>query len=127
MHSNAAPAIFQHIHIYQGCWKNAGLTFQCFIFSNLGKKFLESRKTMGQICPLFSTSIRTLSPGLENSHTLKSWSYIFPTTLKYVVMLENGKKNISMYGCFSILGTKFEFMLKFHEARISECKLYKSL
>ena len=58
-------------------------------------------------CPVLSTRIWTLSPGLENNQTLKSWSGIFPTILKYMIMLENCQNNISVYGCFPIQGTKF--------------------
>ena len=28
---NDVSVIFQHNHVYQGCWKNAGPTFQCII------------------------------------------------------------------------------------------------
>ena len=64
-------------------------------------------KTTGQICPVLSTRIGTLSPGLENKHTLKCWFGIFPTILTYIIMLENCQKNISVCGCSPIQGTKF--------------------
>ena len=67
----------------------------------------KSSKTTGQICPVLSTRIWTLSPGLENNHTLKCWSDIFPTILTYMIMLENFQNNISVYGCSPIQGTKF--------------------
>ena len=67
-------------------------------------KKVGNRENYGQTCPLLSTRIRTLSPGLENNHRLKCWSCIFPTTLTYVVMLENCQNNISIYGCFPIQG-----------------------
>ena len=62
-------------------------------------------RTMGQICPVLSTWIWTLSPGLENNHTL--WSGIFPTILTYMIMLENCQIDISVYGCSPIQGTTF--------------------
>ena len=48
-----------------------------------------------------------LSPGLENNHTFKCWSGIFPTILTTMIMLENWLNNISVYGCYPIQGTKF--------------------
>ena len=68
-------------------------------------------RTMGQICPVLSTIIWTLSPGLENNRTLKCWSGIFPTILTYIIMLENCQNNISVYGCSPIQGTTFYFCL----------------
>ena len=54
---------------------------------------------------------------------MKCWSGIFPTTLTYVVMLENYWNNISMYRCFPIQGARFKIVMKFNEARISEWNL----
>ena len=64
-------------------------------------------KTKGQICPLLSTRIRTLSPGLEDNCTLKCPICIFPTFLIYVGVLENCLNNISMFGCAPIQGTTY--------------------
>ena len=46
------------------------------------------KNTMWQICPLLSTRIRTLSPGLEKNNALKCCFCIFPTTLAYAFILE---------------------------------------
>ena len=75
---------------------------------------------MGQICALLSRRIRTFSLGLEKAIHL---NVHFPTTLTYLVKLENGWKNISMYGFSPIQGKRFKFVLKFYEARISECHI----
>ena len=48
-----------------------------------------------------------LSPGFENNHTFKGSSGIFLTILAYMIMLENFKNNISVYGCSSIQGNFF--------------------
>ena len=64
-------------------------------------------RTMGQICPVLSTRIWTLSPGLENNHTFKYWSGIFPTIWTCMIKFENCQYNISVYGCSPIQGTKF--------------------
>ena len=63
-------------------------------------------RTKGQICPVLSLRFWTFSPGLENTHTLKCLSGIFPTILIYMIMLENCQDNISLYGCSPIKGTK---------------------
>ena len=76
------------------------------LFSNPGDKVQKRWRIMGQICPILSTRFWTLSPGLENSHTLKCWSSIFPTILTYVIMLENCQNNISVHGCSPMQGTK---------------------
>ena len=77
-----------------------------WLFSNLGDKVQKRWRTTGQISPILSTRIWTLSPGLENTHTLKCWFGIFPTILTYIIMLENLQNNISWYGCFPIQRTK---------------------
>ena len=64
-------------------------------------------RTNGQICPVLSTRIWTLSPGLENNHTNKCWSGILPTILTYIILLENCQNNISVYGCSPIQGKIF--------------------
>ena len=69
----------------------------------------------------------TLYPGLENNDALKCQSAIFPTTLIYVVVLENDLSNIGMYGCAPIQGTRLKLLLKFDEARISDCNIQKMI
>ena len=66
-----------------------------------------SSKTTAQIWPVLSTRIWTLSPGLKNNHTLKCWFGIFPTTLTYMIMLENCQSNFLVYSCSLIQWTKF--------------------
>ena len=78
-----------------------------WLVSNPGDKVQKRWRTTGQICPMLSTRIWTLSPGLEIKHTFKCWSDIFPTILTYMIMLENCQNNISAYGCSPIQGTKF--------------------
>ena len=97
--------------------------FNVLFFSNLRDKVFKIWKIMGQICPLLSTRIRTLSPGLEENNALKCCFGIFPTTLIYIIMMENCQNNISMYGFSPIQGKRFKFVLKFYEARISECHI----
>ena len=79
-----------------------------------------------QVCPLLSTRIRTLSPGLENNNTLKYWSGIFPTTLIYAVMVENSWKNSTMYGCPPIQRKHYELCWNLMKAW-SQCAAYVSL
>ena len=81
--------------------------FNVWLFSNPGDKVQKRWKTMGKICPVLLTRIWTLSLGLENNHTRKCWSGIFPTILTYMIMLENCQNNISMYDCSPIQGTIF--------------------
>ena len=78
-----------------------------WLFSNPGDTVQKRWRTTGQICPVLSTRIWTLSPGSENNHTLKCWSSIFPTILTYMSMLENCQNYILVYGCSPIQGTKF--------------------
>ena len=42
-------------------------------------------KSRGEIRPILTTRIWSFSPGLENNHTLKCWSGIFPTILTYIL------------------------------------------
>ena len=95
--------------ICQDCWKNTRSTFVWFVWlsSNPGDKVQKRYRTTGQICPVLLTRIWTLSPGLENNHTNKCWSGIFPTILTYIIMLENCQNNILVYGCSPIQGTQF--------------------
>ena len=80
-----------------------------WLFSNPGDKVQKRWRTMGQICSVLSTRIWTLSPGLENNHTLRCWSGIFPAILTYMIRLENSQNNISVYRCSPIQGTKFYY------------------
>ena len=82
----------QHLHVW--------------FFSNPGDKVQRRWRTTGQICPILSTRIWTLSRGLENNNTLKCWFGIFPTILTYMIMLENCQNNILVYGCSPIQGTR---------------------
>jgi hypothetical protein len=78
-----------------------------WVFLNPGDKVQKRQRSTGQICPILSTRIWTLSPGLENNHTFKCGSCIFPTILTYMIMLENCQIKISVYGCSPIQETKF--------------------
>ena len=63
IHSNVASEIFQHDHIYQGCWKNARLTFQRIIV----------RQFRGQ-CPKKQENYGTnLSPTFYKNQDLVPW------------------------------------------------------
>ena len=110
---------FSNITTYVSCVaKLSKLLFTESLFSNPGDKVLKSRKIMGQICPVLSTRIRTLSPGLENNDSVKSSFDNFATQLTYLVKLENYRKNNPMYRFFPIHWTSFQFMLKFDVVRI---------
>ena len=90
-------------------------------FSNPGHKVRILVESRGRICPVVFHLFRTLSPGLRITiHRNVSLIFNFPTTLIYMVMLENCRNNISMYGCSPIKGTIFEFFWNF---MISECIL----
>ena len=78
-----------------------------WLFSNPGDKVQILVKRTGQICPVVFLLFWTFSPGFENTHIFKCWSGIFPTILTYMIILENCKNNISVYGCSPIQGTKF--------------------
>ena len=104
---NVVLTIFQLNHICQGCWKIVGPTFWCIIFLQSRGQGPKSRKATGQICPLISTRIRTLSLGLENYNTMKCQYDNFPAILTYVVMLENCQNYFSMNVCSPIQGTMF--------------------
>ena len=107
IHWNVVMAIFQHNHICKIVGKIPDQHLNVWLFSNPGDKIQKRWRTMGQICPVLSTRIWTLSSWLENNHTLKCWSGIFPTILTYMIMLKNCKNNISVYGCSPIQGTQF--------------------
>ena len=59
-----------------------------WLFSNQGDKVQKRKKPTGQICPVLSTRIWTFSLGLEDNHTLKCWSGIFPTILTCMILLK---------------------------------------
>ena len=82
-------------------------SFECMVILKSRGQGPKRWRSTEKICPVLSTRIWTLSPGLENNHTLKSWSGIFPTILTSMIMLENCQNNISVYGCSPIQGTKF--------------------
>ena len=107
IHWNVVLAIFQHNIICKHCWKNTTSTFKCKVILKYRGQGQKRCRTTGQICPVLSTRICTLSPGLENNHTLKCWSRIFPSILTYIIMLENCQTNILVFGCAPIQGTKF--------------------
>ena len=86
--------------------------FNVLLFSNPGENVLKRWKTMGQICPLLLTRIRIFPPGLEDNYTLKCWSGNFPTSLIYVIKLENCQNNISMYRCSPIQEEKILILVK---------------
>ena len=52
-----------------------------WLISNQGDNVQILVESTGQICPVVLHLFWTLSPGLENNHTLKCWSDIFPTIL----------------------------------------------
>ena len=77
-----------------------------WLFSNPGEKVQKIWRTTGQICPVLSRQIWTLSAGLNNNNIFKCWFGTFPTIFTHTIMLENCQNNISVY-CFSpIQGTK---------------------
>ena len=62
---------------------------------------------MGQICPVLSTRIMMLSPGLENNDSMKCSFDSFATQPTYVVLLEIFQNNNSMYRRSTIQGTSW--------------------
>ena len=98
--------------------------FSVSFFFSPGGKILKRWKTTGQIFPLLSTRIRIFPPGLENIDRLKCWSGNIPTSLIYVIMLENFRNNISIYCCSPIQEERSWFFLKFIEVKISECNMW---
>ena len=82
-------------------------TFECMVILKFRWQGPKRRRTTGQICPILSTRLWTLSPGLENNHGFKCWSSIFPTILIYMNMLGNCQNNNTVYGYSPIQGTKF--------------------
>ena len=117
----SGKASHQHLkHLCRVYGKLLGPFFKLLLFSNPGDKVLILVESREQICPIVVHLFRTFSPGLEKNNTLKCWSGIFPLTLYYMVMLENCRNTISVHSFSPIQGTNFFFLLKFHEARISE-------
>ena len=88
--------------------KNTKSIFQCTVFLQSRGQGLKWWKTKGQICPLLSNKIRTLSPGFEDNYRyiemLNLYFYNIPI---YMVMLENCRNNISMFWCAPIKGTTY--------------------
>ena len=80
--------------------------YSVWFFSYPGDKVQILVESTRQICPIVLHLFWTLSPGFENNHIFKCWSDIFPTILTYLIMLENCQKNILVYGCSPIQGTK---------------------
>ena len=97
--------------------------FSVSMFSNPGGKILILVESRGQICPVVFHLFRIFPPGLDNNDTLKCWSGNFPTSLIYMIMLENCQNNISMYCCSPIQEERSWFLLKLNGARISECNI----
>ena len=94
MYWNVVQAIFQHNRIMQDCWKITRSTFKCLVIFKSrgpGDKVQKRWRTTRQICPVHSTRIWTLSPGLENTYTYKCWFGIFPTILTYIPLLKKKK------------------------------------
>ena len=63
--------------------------FDAILISNPKGKVLILVGCRRQIYPIVFRLFMTLSPGLEINDKLKCWSYIFPTTCIYSVILEN--------------------------------------
>ena len=64
-----------------------------------------------------------VSVQLNNNNTLKFSSDNFLLTLRYIVIMENCGKYITMYHCPSIAGKRSSIVLKCHEHRLSECDI----
>ena len=77
--------------------------FNVWLFSNPEDKVMILVKSRRQICPIVFLLFWTLSTGLENNDALKCQSCIFPTTLIYVVMLENCQSN---FECMVVLQSR---------------------
>jgi hypothetical protein len=76
--------------------------YNVLLFSNPGDKVLILVTSRGQIYPIVFNFLKTLSPLLKKSDTLKCWFNIFPSTLIYVVMLGKKFDTILIYGCSPI-------------------------
>ena len=80
--------------------------FNASLFCNPGDKVLKKLENYGtNLSPSFNNS-PDLVPWIGNNNTLQCLSGIFPTTLIYVVMLENCQNSISIDGCSPIQGTR---------------------
>ena len=53
MHRNVVPKIFHTQHICHHAWKTVGITPKCFVVLQLRGEGPETRKTLGQIGPIF--------------------------------------------------------------------------
>ena len=125
IHKNCDLLIFQHNHVFQGCWKNTKPTFQwIMVFQSKGPGPDSWWKYGKYVSCIFFLIFLDFVPWIGEKNTSKCWFCLFPTTLTYMVMLQNCLNNISMCGCLPIQGTTLWFRLKFYEARISECNLY---
>ena len=96
--------------------------FNDWLFSNPVDKVLILVESRGQIC-LKVFLFLDLVPWIGEYWCIKMLVWHFAKTLIYVVMLENCLSNIWMHGCAPIQRTKLKLMLKFDEARISDCNL----
>ena len=78
------------------------------------------------MCPVVLHLFWTLSPLLENNHTFKYWSGIFPTILTWLTWL-CWKIARTTFQCVIVSnpGEKILFLLKFYKARISEWNLWR--
>ena len=91
----------QHNHINQGCWKKAWTALHCIVVlqsRGQGSKKMDNYRTI--MSPTFYKNKDLVT------NTLKRWSGIFPTTLIYVVLLENCQNNIWLIGCSPIPWTR---------------------
>ena len=105
-------------------WQFSNITIYVWVFRKMPDQHFRNKvrkrwNTTGPICHLCLTRIRTLPLGLENRDTIKCWLGIFPTTLTY---MENSRDKIWLHSS-PIQKTSFYFLLKFYEARISECNI----
>ena len=103
---NVVPKEFQLDHICHGCWKVSEQYFNAFLFSNPGENVRILVESRGQICPVVIPFFYIV-PWIREQQYIEMLVCIFPTTLTYMVMLENCKNTISTYGCSPIQGTRF--------------------
>ena len=94
--------------------------FKSLFFSNPGDKVMILVKSRGYICPILFTLFRILTPGLENTNTLKCLKLNFSNYLDMNICVEKFSKQHFNVWLFSNPGDKFLFLLKFYEVRISE-------
>ena len=75
--------ITKYIRVYG---KMPGQYYNVLLFSNPGDKVLILVTSRGRIGPIVFKFLKTLSPLLKKSDTLKCWFNIFPSTLIQTVM-----------------------------------------